>query len=185
MKKALSVIIFGVLIFTFQNGTASAWTYGLTGSGQCQPDGSYKITWTVDNRTEREALNIKHSSNPGVVPTGDGAVAAFQKKDFYQTADGTKPGSFSLSLKANWKSDSTKRERTATVNLQEACKQPVTETTPPVGGQGGGVVQSTQVVAPVGAVNAGEASFNASYLLGLAGSIAIAAYGLRRLQRSI
>lgn len=104
-------------------GAAFAWTYSLTGSGSCQPDGSYKITWTVDNTAENEALHITASSDTAVVPVGTD-IAAHQTQAFYQTAAGTAAANFSLSLSGNFPSDHTIRNRDASVSLSAPCAQP-------------------------------------------------------------
>lgn len=106
--------------------TAFAWTFGLTGSGVCEQNGSYKITWTIDNTTENEALRITTSSNTAVVPVGT-EVAADSKEDFTQTVSGSTPATFNLTLQGDWPSDTTDRTRSATVTLTQPC-----------GGMGGG-----------------------------------------------
>lgn len=197
MKKALLSVAAGITMAIVPTLSAGAWHYGLTGSGACEQDGSYKVTWVVDNTSESQALKIKSSSNSSVVSVGT-QIPAYKTATFTQTADGTKPGSFTLSLKGNWPSDRNKQLRTATVRLADACTQPTppqtppTTPTPPVGGRGGGQVlgaqtvkPTAQVVAPVGAVNAGDGSANTSLnafaLFGFIGSLAAAGFGVRRL----
>jgi hypothetical protein len=127
MKKKISMFLISAFaLMAFPAGTAFAWTFGLTGNGVCEPNGSYKITWTVDNTTESETLRITASSNTGVVPVGT-EVAADSKEDFAQIVSGTTPGTFNLTLQGDWPSDSTDRTRTATVTLTQPC-----------GGMGGG-----------------------------------------------
>lgn len=175
MKKIISIAVTGIAL-AITTSTAFAWTYSLSGKGACQSDGSYQITWTVDNSVENEAFHIKSSSNTSAVPLGD--VPAHQAKNYKQTVDGSKTGSYSLSLTGNFNSDQTLRTRSATVNLDKPCDQP--------GGKGGGTTTTTTpttpavtetaaapAVVPVGAVNAGDGG--ASSNLNLAAAIAMVA----------
>lgn len=135
MKKYFLILPVAFIVAVFLTvGRASAWTFSLAGSGECQPDGSYKITWVVDNSTESDALDIT-ASNRAVVPVGT-SVPANSTEDFDESADGTQAGSFTLTLKGNWDGDKTERERTATVTLDEPCDQPApvepTPVAPPV-----------------------------------------------------
>ena len=188
MKKIVSTVTTGLAMAVMFTGTAFAWEYGLIGKGVCQPDGSYLITWTVDNTKESEALKIHSSSNTSVVPLGE--VPANSKKDYPQTVDGTKAGTYTLKLTGNYKSDETMREESATVKLDSPCEQP--------GGRGSdtpvtpAVVSSTSVapaVVPVGAVEAGDggasSSSNMAALTALAASVVAMALGvIRRVQKS-
>lgn len=124
MKRLVAglVVLGTVGVFAFV-GRASAWTYGLTGTGECQADGSFKITWAIDNTAENETLRIKKTSNETVVPKGT-KVSAHLTGYFSQTVDGTSPTSTTLTLKGNFKSDTTRRERIATVTNDVACEQP-------------------------------------------------------------
>jgi len=129
MRKKLAAAFASTALFIgLCTGSAFAWTYALTGSGECQDNGSFKITWTVNN-SESEALHITASSNTSVVPV-DTEVAAGSSQSFYQTVSGTEAGSFDLSLTGNFASDQTLRVREANVKLDTPCTQP--------GGQGGG-----------------------------------------------
>ena len=174
------------------SGTAFAWTYGLTGNGQCQTDGSFKITWTVDNSVENEPLTITSSSNTAVVSNGT-IVPSKTSENFSQVADGTKAGSDTLTLEGNFPSDPTLLTRTATVTLKDACTQPVvvppTTTTPaptaaPVVTK---APAAAKTPAPVGSVNAGSGdakSLDAVAAVGLVGSAALIIVGARRLSKS-
>lgn len=186
MKKFILTLATSMLVFGVQTGSVSAWTFKLKGSGACQPDGSYIITWTVNNKTERQALKITNSSQPSVVAVGT-EVPKHSMAEFKQKADGTKPTEFTLSLKGNWQGDLKERERNAKVKLHKACEQPIV---PPTAQPGRGgekpvtpvVASAQQVVAPVGAVDAGTGSsnFNLTAIAGIVTSVAIAATGLRR-----
>ncbi|HUD06722.1 MAG TPA: hypothetical protein VMR34_02445 [Candidatus Saccharimonadales bacterium] len=196
MKRVLLTAASGITTLAtvaFMSGSALAWTYGLTGTGQCQTDGSFKITWVVDNSVENEALTITGSSDTAVVPVGT-TVAAKSTEDFTQVADGTKAGSDTLMLEGNFPSDSTMRSRTATVTLATACAQPVvippvttTPTpTPPVAATAQAPAPAP-VAAPVGPVNAGFGgvkTLDVAAALGLVGSAAIAFLGVRRLSKN-
>jgi hypothetical protein len=192
MKKQLitGIVTLG-LVLTTNVGLASAWSYDLTGSGVCQPDGSFKITWNVDNSSEPDALNITASNKPSVVPVGS-TVAAHQTKTFNENADGTQAESHTLTLKGNWAGDATERERTATVTLDKACTQPQPPTPPPTGGRGAGPVETPvatppaptpQVVVPKGSVNAGNGISETltAPLVGLGASFVALGEGVRRL----
>lgn len=188
MKKAIVAFVFGLSLFIGMGGSASAWSFSFNGQGACQPDGSYKIIWTIDNTKEKEALDIKYSSNPSIIPAVDGAVPSKQKRDFTQVVSGTKPDKFSMKISANWQSDQQLRTAERSVKLKKACDQPAPVTPTPTQSEGGrgGVVQSTQVVAPVGAVNAGAGTISSKLasIAGLFGSLSLGAYGLRRLRQS-
>lgn len=182
MRKLLVSSVATAAMIMAIPASAGAWTYGLSGSGECQTDGSYKITWKVDNSSEKQALTITDSSNTTVVPVGS-KVDAYGKKSYYQVADGTKANSFSLTLKGNWPSDQNARTRTSTVKLEKACDQPVTPT--PV--EPTTNVLGTQVVTtPVGAVSTGEATqrLNVAAIAGLIGSAVVLAFGLFRYRQS-
>lgn len=172
--------------------SAYAWTYSLTGSGTCQKDGSFSITWNVDNSRESQDMNITYSSNPTVVAVST-KIPAKKSSNFTQTVNGTKAGSYSLTLKSNWPSDQNQQIHSATVSLAHACDQPatraiesgstsVTTTTAPAPAP----VTAAQVVAPKGAVNAGSVDNDnkLASVLGLSGSAAIFGLGLRRLIKS-
>ena len=128
MKRKLISTIVGVFtLIALPAGSALAWHYGVTGAGQCQPDGSYKITWTVDNTSEPESLHILTSDNSAIA--ADSYVNAHSTKAFTQTASGTTAASFSVHLTGNYHSDQTVRSESATVSLTQSCTQP---------GRGGG-----------------------------------------------
>jgi hypothetical protein len=198
MKKRLTAMLVSIsAIVGLGAAPALAWDYSLSGSGQCQPDGSYKITWTVDNSTENEALSVSSSSNTAVVPVGT-SVAAHQTAAYTETESGTTPGTFNLTLDVNWPSDSGSHIKTANVTLSTACTQPTPppkQHHPTTGGRGGGGSVTTtstppQVVVPVAAaVNAGAGgatqTINPLAISGLLGSVAAVAggVGLRRFKR--
>lgn len=179
-------------VFVAFTGCAAAWTYGVTGAGKCQPDGSYKIAWKVDNTTEPDALTIQTSSNPDVVKPGI-TVAGKGMRTFYQVVNGTKPATYNLSLTGNWQADTGIRTRSASVMLKTACDQPApvsvtpqpdpkpttpvvasASTTTPV------VAPAPQVVPSRPAVNAGGGYQAASPVAtaGLVGSILTALLGV-------
>ncbi|HET9721645.1 MAG TPA: hypothetical protein VFP32_01285 [Candidatus Saccharimonadales bacterium] len=138
MKKILATLIAGVAMVLVPAGAAFAWSYGLTGTGECQPDGSFQISWKINNSSESKALVVT-SSNRDVVKVGD-SVPAYHSQTFTETVDGTKAGSFTLSLKANWPGGDTNQvSQSSTVHLWEACQQPPTltvhKTTNPAGDQ--------------------------------------------------
>jgi len=179
-------------------GVASAWTYKLTGQGVCQPDGSFKVTWKVNNSTENEPLTVTYSSNNLIIPVGS-TVPAHQSKDFIRVGNGKVAATFSLTLKANWPSDQANHTQHAEVKLTKACPQPVqTPVQPPVtpptdGGRGAGTpvattptVTTPQVVVPQGSVNAGVGinSQTGAYV-GLGASGLVLAEGIRRLTKQL
>jgi hypothetical protein len=194
VKKTVATIAASMAMVGLSTATAFAWTYGVSGKGVCQPNGSYVITWSVDNNTESQPLHITASSNAAVVPAGTN-VAAKSVKNYTQTVDGTKATNYSLSLSGNWDGDKTVRDRTASVNLDKACTQPT-------GGKGGGdtttpstpvtpaaaTVTAAPAVVPAGPVNAGEGgadkTVSLAALAGLVSSLAVLALGIvRRVQR--
>jgi hypothetical protein len=181
------------------------------GTGQCQQDGSYEITWTIDNHGESEPLHItstQASSPAKFTPSLPGAIGAKQTKSYVQVVDGTKAGVFTLKVTGHWNSDRRDRTNTATVNLYQACDQPqqppvtppvVPPVTPPAGGMGGGItetpitpavtttVSTPQVVTPVGAVNAGNGgapkTLSLASIAGLIGSVSALGFGIRGLKK--
>jgi hypothetical protein len=207
MKKLLLSAAASATIVILPAAQAYAWTYALSGSGVCQPNGSYKITWVVDNSHENQDMKVTYSSNPSVIAVG-AKVPAYKTVSFAQVADGTKAATFNLTLKGNWPSDQTQQSHTASVNLYKACAQPTPPATPPVtpptppieGGRGAGKVTASpvatpvassstptaQVVAPVGSVNAGENPKSISYvsLAGLVTSIGATGFGALKLRKN-
>jgi hypothetical protein len=190
MKKALSIALAGLGTLVILSGTASAWTYGLSGSGMCQPDGTFKIIWKIDNTTENQALRVTYSSNTAVVPVGT-QVPKRQTANFPQIVypQSMQPGNYSLTLKANWPGDQTERTRTATVNLNENCVQPVTPQPPT--GQGAvttpAAVLGAQVEAPRGAVDAGNSSTSAGSIVSMVGlfsALAGTSYAIFRMRKN-
>lgn len=194
MKKYLIGAVSAVTVLSLSTGSAFAWEYDLTGSGKCQPDGSFLITWVVDNSKENETLTVRKSSNPSVVPVGS-EVSAHAEKSYNQSVAGDKTGDYTLELKANWPSDTALQTMSDTVTLGEPCDQPapvsstggrggVQETTPTAVAAAAPAPQVEQV--PVGAVDAGEGSqtFSQAALLGLTGSMAAAIAGVRRFLKS-
>lgn len=192
MKRMLLVVTAILTIIGINVGTAFAWTYSLQGSGKCQPDGSFKITWTVTN-PETEALQITNSSNPSVVPVGTEVPPGSpppSKQDFIQTADGAKAASFSLSLTGHFKSDETNRTMSHKVDLTDPCTQPTPPTpptTPSTSSQGSGTpvvlgATTTVVSAPVGPVSAGSGGaavqFRLVNFVGVATSLLVLTLGL-------
>jgi hypothetical protein len=182
-----------------------AWSFMVSGNGQCQPDGSFLITWTVDNHTEHEALYITASSDNTVVPVPS-QVAGDSSKTYTQTADGTKPGSFNLSVTGHWNGDKNAHtyRNPHPIKLKKACDQPVVPpvvppVTPPAGGMGGttpvdspapvvaAVTPTPQVVAPVGAVSAGGGgapkTLSLASIVGLIGSVSAMGFGIRGLKK--
>lgn len=192
MKKLLLTATSGIIslaTITFMTGSALAWTYGLTGSGQCQSDGSFDITWTLDNSVESEPLTITSSSNPAVVPVNT-TVAAKSTENFTQDAPGTQAASFTLTLEGNFPSDKTMRSRTATVSLSTACTQPVTippTTTPPATTTTTTTTptpaSTPQTPAPAGSVNAGTGdpmAVDYAAIAGVGASVGLVIYGTKR-----
>lgn len=187
-NKIAAMIITGTTIVGLSAAPAFAWDYGLSGSGACQPDGSYKITWVLDNTdasTQHQVMTVKGSSNTAVVPVGT-QVAADSTADFTQSASGTVAATFDLKLNVNWPGDQADHIQKAKVMLAQPCTQPTPPpTTPPTGGRGGGtppVTPTTQVQSPAGPVNAGggggSLSTSKSAVLGLVSSVSLAGIGL-------
>jgi len=186
MKRVLLALAAILAVVGINVSTVFAWTYSLQGKGECQTDGSFKITWTVTN-PEAEALQITSSSNPTVVPVGTQIQPGSpppSSENFIQTADGTKPGSFNLSLTGHFKSDETNRTMAAKVDLTDPCTQP---TPPTTGGQGASTpavlgTTTTAVSAPVGAVSAGGggavAQLKLANLIGIGASLVVVVVGL-------
>lgn len=174
------------------SGNASAWYYTMSGKGACQPDGTYKITWNINNTSEPTQLEVKKSSNTDVVKVGE-TIPARESENFYQVVDGTKPATYKLELTADWKEDRNNMKRSATVTLKEACAQPEVPETPTAPttpfvpeNNGGGQVLSQVTVVPKGAVNAGEGSVQRSlvpFVMVLTSAVIAVHVGIRRLAR--
>lgn len=142
MKKYILGLASVLVIVGLLASQVSAWTFGMAGRGECQPDGSFLITYTVNN-PEKEKLRITDSSDTAVVPVGT-KVDKESSADFPQSVDGSVAGSFTLTLKGNFKSDEKIRVRQATVDLKEPCEQPPKDLCPNLEG--------TQEVVPQGKV---------------------------------
>lgn len=185
MKSKLILAVASALAVVFLSvGMASATKVessgpSLTGKGECQTDGSFKITWKINNSTD-EDYKITESSDPSVVPVGT-KILEKTSQTFDQTADGTAAGSFTLKVKGKLDDDSKTLQNT--VDLKEPCAQPVP--TPPVT-----VASSTptaQVQTPPVKVNAGSGGARFAKLgalLGLTGSLAVLSLGVRRLAKN-
>lgn len=187
MKKLLLAVAALFAVVALNVGVAGATQVetppsSLTGSGQCQTDGSFKITWVIQN-TKGHTLKVTDSSDVTVVPVGT-EVPKLSSANFYQTVDGTKAGSFKLDLKYIIKygdddeDEVETKDLTATVSLREACPQPA----PVVA-----VAATPQVTVPVTKVNAGEGGARFAKLgalVGLSGSLAVLAFGVRRLAKN-
>jgi hypothetical protein len=208
MNKLSLGVLSGVFAAVVMATPAFAWSFNVYGTGQCQQDGSYEITWTIDNHGESEPLHItstQASSPAKFTPSLPGAIGAKQTKSYVQVVDGTKAGVFTLKVTGHWNSDRRDRTNTATVNLYQACNQPqqppvMPPVTPPVGGMGGGTpvetpatpavtstVSTPQVVTPVGAVNAGNGgapkTLSLASIAGLIGSVSALGFGIRGLKK--
>jgi hypothetical protein len=189
VKNSLIVsVIVGISVLGLSSNVAGAWYYRLSGSGTCQPDGSYKITWKVDNTSEPSALDVYESSYPSVVPTGQGVVAKHSAKSFTQIVDGTTPATYTLTLKADWQGDRSRQVKSATVKLNQPCEQPIVPEVPeePQDVQDGEVLGEQVTVIPVGAVNAGEgkSTAHAGIVAGVISGILVLAYGVARSLKS-
>lgn len=192
-SKLAAALATGASAAVLMAAPAFAWDYGLSGSGQCQTDGSYKITWTVDNSTENEALTVNSSSNTTVVPVGT-QVPANQSSNFSETESGTTPATYNLTLDVNWPSDHASHVKSANVTLSQACTQPTPPSnppsnppsSPPTGGRGGGEVTTTAQVTtpPTASVSAGDGSAskttNKAAMAGLVGSLSLSVLGIGR-----
>jgi len=171
-KAAIISFVLSLGVVGMTTGTASAWYYYVSGSGVCQPDGSYKITWQVDNSSEPTQLEIHKSSDTDVVKVGE-TVPAHSVESFYQTVDGAKPDTYKLELTADWKEDRNNMVRSDAVTLDEACKQPVVPQTLSISTET--KVPPAQVpVVPVGAVSTGEGmtESNSALISGIAAAVA-------------
>lgn len=185
-KLLLASLAAVVAVAVAGTGSVSAtdyekWDFGLSGTGSCQTDGSFKIVWNVDNPNNKY-LKVFTSSNEAVVPVGT-QVPKNESANFEQTVDGTQPATYELELKAGWPNnqDQDRVTNKTAVTLREACPQPAPE-------EGKGAVATPQVQTPTGAVKAGGGgglSSSASSLVGLASSISLAGFGLRRLNREL
>lgn len=66
MKKIIVIAIAsGMLVAGLVMPNIYAWKFSLSSKGECQPDGSYLITWKLDNSSEPETLSVVKSSNEG------------------------------------------------------------------------------------------------------------------------
>jgi hypothetical protein len=119
------VVAFAAVILSLGAGTALAWTYSLSGTGTCQENGSFKITWTVNNGGENKDFHVT-ASNRAVVPVGT-SVAKFSNQSFSEFVPGTTLATYTLQLSGNWPGpggDSTIQTKSTSVTLSHACQQP-------------------------------------------------------------
>jgi hypothetical protein len=208
MNKLSLGVLSGVFAAVMLVTPAFAWSFTVKGNGQCQEDGSYKITWNINNKTESDDLVITKvvaSSTAAVTPTPT-LVKAYKDQNFTQVVDGTKAANFSLNITGHWKHDTAAHTYGDTVHLYQPCTQPVVPpvtppvvppVTPPAGGMGGGTTETTpvvttpvetpQVVVPTGAVNAGKGGapkvLSLASVAGLTGSVAALGFGVRGLKK--
>lgn len=118
LVAALTVL--GVLGFA---PNALAWTFSASGSVKCDTTaGQQVITWTLDNRTEPEALTVRKSDR-AAVPVGS-TVAKYATGSFTEKLAGTTTGAVTLNIQGNWPSDQGLRSRTATVTIASQCNPP-------------------------------------------------------------
>ena len=111
------IAVLGSLLFA---PGALAWTFSASGSAVCdRTTGEHVITWSIDNRTEPEALTIRESNRPSV-PVGSTA-AARSVQQYGERIAGTVTGTITLIAKGNWPSDRTLRTRTASLSLSATC----------------------------------------------------------------
>lgn len=198
MKKRLMLVsALTALCMVGATGVAYAWTFNFKGRGVCQADGTFKITWTVDNRTEAEPMTVTDSNIPAGIPVGS-VIPAKGQKGFVQVVDGKTTKTITGTIKGNWPSDQNKVQKTSKVKLSTPCPQPPVQqppVTPPTdGGRGAGApvepvaapVAAPQVVIPQGSVNAGVGidSQTGAYV-GLGASMLVFAEGIRRLTKQL
>lgn len=118
-KLCLTAGLTVVAALAFAPG-ALAWTFSASGSASCdRSTGEHVITWSIDNRTEPQALTIR-VSNRGSVPVGS-TVAARAVRLYTERVSGSTTGTVTLTVKGNWPSDQTLRTRSASVTLSAAC----------------------------------------------------------------
>jgi hypothetical protein len=99
---------------------ALAWTFSGSGSATCdRSTGEHVITWSIDNRTEPEALTIRESSRSSVAVGS--TVAARSVRQYTEQVAGSTTGTLTLTVKGNWPSDRTLRTRIASVTLTATC----------------------------------------------------------------
>jgi hypothetical protein len=128
-KLCLTAGLAIVAALSFAPG-AFAWTYSASGSVTCDTStGEHVITWSIDNRTEPQALTIRASSR-GSVPVGS-TVAARAVREYTERLAGSTTGTVTLTVKGNWPSDTNQRTRFASVTLSSAC---VADVCPNLGG---------------------------------------------------
>jgi hypothetical protein len=128
-KLCLTAGLAIVAALSFAPG-AFAWTYSASGSVTCDTStGEHVITWSIDNRTEPQALTIRASSR-GSVPVGS-TVAARAVRQYTERLAGSTTGTVTLTVKGNWPSDTNQRTRFASVTLSSAC---VADVCPNLGG---------------------------------------------------
>jgi hypothetical protein len=128
-KLCLTAGLAIVAALSFAPG-AFAWTFSASGSVMCDAaTGEHVITWTIDNRTEPEALTIR-ASNRASVPVGS-TVAARAVRHYTERLAGSTTGTVNLTVKGNWPSDTNQRTRYAYVTLSAGC---VADVCPNLGG---------------------------------------------------
>jgi len=148
IKKTLLSMGAGLTMMAMVAGTALAHNFALSNVTACQPDGSLKITWTVDNKTDStKDLTITESSEymvfndnskvqlAAAVPAGT-KIPAGQEPTYVQTVDGTKAAKITLKITGSYSGEQPQQHQ-STATLEEACQQPSTitvkKTTSPTG----------------------------------------------------
>jgi hypothetical protein len=131
MSKNKILLTVAVLLSTLALSvpTAYAWSYSFSGSGKCQPDGTFLITWIVDNSKNKQELNVYGTTSDAAVPQG-ADIPAHKSKTYTETVAGTVASTTKVVITGDWQADPHGHNETASVTLAKACAQP-TPVTPP------------------------------------------------------
>lgn len=114
-KKVLAGLITAVLslgVVALVAGPASAHHNTIWPEVACATDGSYKITWAVENSEYAKTEVIVDSSNPAVVPVNT-SFGFHETKYFVQTV--TEVKNYSLSLRGYWADGNVYNDSTGTL----------------------------------------------------------------------
>lgn len=105
-------------------GTASAWTFNVSGVGVCNVQtGQYDLTWSIEN-PEPEVATIAQSDRASV----SGTIPQQSTETYTESVPGTSTGE-SLTVRLEWPSDKGQPAKTADIVLAGDCKPP--KVTPP------------------------------------------------------
>lgn len=135
MRRMISLIAAGSLAATAlvaASALPASAQAEVTGQGACQPDGSYRITWTVDNMTG-SSMNVEGASLEGVatqVVFSPNPVPASSSATGTSSVAGTVAGTLGVQVQVVFAGDPpSPATLRGSIDVPGNCPQPVATTT--------------------------------------------------------